>query len=76
MIQQRVKLCLHVGCLWGVQTDGRTPLYAASNYGHVEVAKALVGAGAAVNQADVRDHWLLVLGCAWLVCFWIAGCWC
>jgi hypothetical protein len=39
------------------QTDGRTPLYAASNHGHVEVVTALVGAGAAVNQAKVREDW-------------------
>jgi ankyrin repeat protein len=43
------------------QTDGLTPLYAASENGHVEVVRALVGAGAAVNQADVRDDW----GCFW-----------
>jgi ankyrin repeat protein len=46
------------------QTDGRTPLYAASASGHVEVVRALVGAGAAVNQASVRDNWLTVL--VWL----------
>ena len=39
------------------QTDGLTPLCAASESGHVEVVRALVGAGAAVNQADVRDDW-------------------
>jgi hypothetical protein len=37
------------------QTDGCTPLYAASVKSHVEAARALVGAGAAVNQARVRD---------------------
>jgi hypothetical protein len=39
------------------QTDGWTPLYAASDNGHVEVVMALVGAGAAVNQAAVREDW-------------------
>ncbi len=38
-----------------LQTDGGTPLYVASQNGHVEVVRALVGAGAAVNQAWVRD---------------------
>ncbi len=37
------------------QTDGSTPLYAASLNGHVEVVRALVEAGASVNQAKVRD---------------------
>jgi ankyrin repeat protein len=37
------------------QTDGWTPLHAASQEGHVEVVRALVGAGAAVNQAAVRE---------------------
>jgi len=46
-----VCLCVCVVC----QTEGFTPLYAASHNGHVEVVRALVGAGAAVNQADVRD---------------------
>ncbi len=30
-----------------------TPLHAASERGHVEAVAALVGAGAAVNQAEV-----------------------
>ena len=37
------------------QTRGVTPLYIASLNGHVEVVKAVVGAGAAVNRATVRD---------------------
>ncbi len=44
------------------QNDGRTPLYIASLNGHVEVVRALVGAGAAVNQAKVR--------------YYLGGCWC
>ena len=36
------------------QADGATPLYIASQSGHAEVVKALVMAGAAVNQAWVR----------------------
>jgi hypothetical protein len=43
-------------CVW--QTNGWTPLLAASDNGHVEVVRTLVGAGAAVNQADVGDHWV------------------
>ena len=35
------------------QTDGATPLYIASQEGHVEAVRALVGLGAAVNQATV-----------------------
>ena len=37
------------------QTNGFTPLYIASQDGHVEAVTALIGAGAAVNQATVRD---------------------
>ncbi len=50
------------------QTDGRTPLYAASDNGHVEVVRALIGAGAAVNQADVRE------GCVGCWCSGVRGC--
>ncbi len=35
------------------QADGQTPLHLASERGHVEAVVALVGAGAAVNQASV-----------------------
>ncbi len=51
--------CVHVSGV--LQTNGRTPLFAASENGHVEVVRALVGAGAAVNQAAVRDD----CGCCW-----------
>ena len=35
------------------QSEGVTPLYVASQNGHVEAVRALLGAGAAVNQAKV-----------------------
>ncbi len=35
------------------QTDGATPLCAASYQGHVECVRALLGGGAAINQANV-----------------------
>ena len=35
------------------QTTGTTPLYIASQNGHVEAVRALVELGAAVNQAKV-----------------------
>jgi hypothetical protein len=35
------------------QTDGTTPLYVASEEGHVECVRGLLGAGAAVNQENV-----------------------
>jgi hypothetical protein len=40
-----------VGCV--VQKDGRTPLFDASQSGHVEAVRALLVAGTAVNQAEV-----------------------
>ncbi len=36
-----------------VQTSGVSPLYIASQNGHVEVVRALLGAGADVGQAMV-----------------------
>ena len=51
--------CVHVSGV--LQTNGCTPLYAASLNGHVEVVRVLVGAGAAVNQADVCDDWACCL---------------
>ncbi len=46
--------CACVSAAW--QTDGTTPLYIASQNGHVEVVRVLVGAGAAMNQPKVRDE--------------------
>ncbi len=61
-VGHRCAVCPYVrGCVvW--QTDGWTPLCIASQEGQVEVVRALVGAGAAVNQAAVREDW--------------CGCWC
>ncbi len=47
--------CGRVSAAW--QTTGGTPLHVASKNGHVEVVRALLGAGAAVSQAMVRDDW-------------------
>ncbi len=41
------------GCGIAAQASGATPVYAASLNGHVEAVRALLGAGAAVNQAKV-----------------------
>jgi hypothetical protein len=38
------------------QSTGSTPLIAASLAGHVEFVRALVRAGAALNQAEVCEH--------------------
>jgi hypothetical protein len=72
-------------CMSGVwQANGGTPLYAASQNGHVEVVRALVGAGAAVNQARVRDDcggcWCSVVAAGVRLCVsgmvWSAACKC
>ncbi len=47
-----VRAWVGVSGVW--QTDCVTPLLIASQNGHVEVVRALAGAGAAVNQATVR----------------------
>jgi ankyrin repeat protein len=44
---------VHLGVFCEKQADGRTPLFMASVNGHVEAVVALVGAGAAVNEALV-----------------------
>ena len=41
-------------CRAVLQTNGATPLYIASQNGHVECVQALLGGGAAINQARVR----------------------
>jgi hypothetical protein len=52
-------LCLGDACLSMVsQADNSTPLYVASKGGHLNVVKALLRAGAAVNEATVRDDGL------------------
>jgi hypothetical protein len=56
---------LSVRVVW--QTDGATPLYVAGLNGHVEVVRLLVGSGAAVNQARVREDWGWRFGCAWVI---------
>ncbi len=40
-------------CRVAWQTDGCTSLYSASEKGHVECVRALLGEGAAINQAMV-----------------------
>ncbi len=51
------------------QTHSWTPLLAASDNGHVEVVRALVGANAVVNQRDVGDRWGDC--CCWVVREWL-----
>jgi hypothetical protein len=53
-----VQLLCMCGVCGLVQADGATPMYIASVYGNVEVVRALVGAGAAVNQAKVCESYL------------------
>jgi hypothetical protein len=63
---KRIMIFLSVRVVW--QTGGATPLYIASQEGHDEVVRALVGSGAAVNQARVREDWGWRFGCAWVIC--------
>ena len=43
-------------------------MHAASQNGHVEAVRALVEAGAAVNQADVSASWGVGNACACVMC--------
>ncbi len=45
--------CVACVCRAVLQTDGATPLYIASQIGHVECMRALLDGGAAINQAMV-----------------------
>ena len=55
-----------------VQTDGATPLLVASEEGHVAVVKALVKAGATVDQAMVWDRmpFSALVECGVCACLW------
>ncbi len=44
------------GCGIAVQASGATPVYLASQNGHLEAVRALIGAGAALNQAAVSGY--------------------
>jgi ankyrin repeat protein len=57
----RIVYCVFVSA--AAQTSGATPLFMASLNGHVEVVRALVEAGASVNQAKVRDDLGLWYSC-------------
>ncbi len=46
-------MAVDLGVFCVKQADGWTPLHLASERGYVEAVVALVGAGAAVNQAEV-----------------------
>ncbi len=48
-----VSVVWFVGCV--LQTNGRTPLFLASGNGRVEAVRALLDAGAPVNQASVSQ---------------------
>jgi hypothetical protein len=59
------------------QTDGRTPLHIASKFGHIDVVRALLAAGAAVNQTMVRCRWRrghVVLSGGLCVCVCVCVC--
>ena len=53
-----VKELLRAGAVVDAVTDrGCTPLYAASQNGHLDVVLLLLAAGAAVNSSDPHDGW-------------------
>jgi hypothetical protein len=49
-------------CAIAVQSEGGTPLFLASQEGRVGVVRALVGAGAIVDQSTVRYRDGILLG--------------
>jgi hypothetical protein len=50
------------------EADGASPLFMASQNGHVKVVRALLAAGAAPNQAMVRLEFIEGVAAAWNVC--------
>ncbi len=55
------------------QTDGPTPLYIASQEGHVECVRVLLDMGAAIHQAAVGCTKLDGMAQQRDVCVWISG---
>jgi hypothetical protein len=54
------------------QSGNVTPLHLASQNGHVEAVRALLDAGAAVNQGEVSgDGGEWPLACAILICLFV-----
>jgi hypothetical protein len=46
-----------------LQPDGATPLFLASQEGHVDCVRALLDRGAAINQAMVGCAWSMAWHC-------------
>ncbi len=55
------------------QTNGATPLFVASQNGHVECVRALLDGGAAINQAKVGSTSSIARHCGGRVC---GSVWC